>query len=143
MIEFTKNLIWTISFLIASNACADFSVIVHPDNTSEISQKDIANLFLGKVTKFSNGLNSLPVNQKSGCAARDTFDQTVLKKNPSQMKSYWSHMVFTGKAIPIRNLENDADVIEFVSSNTNAIGYIDSSSVNDSVKVLLSFDSTP
>ena len=46
-------------------------------------------------------------------------------------------MVFTGKAQPPKEVSDDAAVIAKVSSDPEAIGYVDSGAVNDSVKVVL------
>ncbi len=46
-------------------------------------------------------------------------------------------MVFTGKAQSPKEVADDAAVIGKVSENSKAIGYVDSGSVNDSVKVVL------
>jgi len=61
----------------------------------------------------------------------------LTKKNASKLKSYWSKMIFSGKAIPPEVVGDDAAVISWVASTKNGIGYVDSSAVNDSVKVLL------
>ena len=47
--------------------------------------------------------------------------------------------MFSGKGKPPKELGSDADVINFVSSNPGAIGYIDAGSVNESVKVVATF----
>ena len=46
-------------------------------------------------------------------------------------------MVFTGKTQQPKEVADDAEVIAKVSSDPQAIGYVDSGSVNDSVKVVL------
>jgi len=53
------------------------------------------------------------------------------------MKAYWSKMIFSGKAAPPAVFDNDAAVKSWVASNTDGIGYIDSSQVDVSVKVIL------
>ena len=59
----------------------------------------------------------------------------------SQLKSYWSKLVFTGKGQPPRDVQTDAEMIELVAGNPNIIGYVDISSVTDKVKVLTSISS--
>jgi len=46
-------------------------------------------------------------------------------------------MVFTGKAQSPKEVADDAGVIAKVSGDLKAIGYVDSGSVNDSVKEVL------
>jgi len=79
----------------------------------------------------------IPVDQNEGSAIRDSFYQKVAKKDAGQMKAYWSKMIFSGKAIPPVASSNDATVKTWVVNNPKGVGYIDSSAVDDTVKVLL------
>jgi hypothetical protein len=46
-------------------------------------------------------------------------------------------MVFTGKGTPPKEVADDAAVKSFVATTPGAVGYIDESKVDASVKVLL------
>jgi len=128
----TKTLLISLSLLaVSSVAIADIAVIANSNSSASVSQKDVKKIFLGKKTSMT------PVDQKDGNAIRDTFYQSVAKKDASQMKAYWSKMIFSGKAIPPEVSEDDAAVKAWVAKNPKGIGYIDSSSVDNSVKVLL------
>lgn len=52
------------------------------------------------------------------------------------MKAYWSKLIFSGKAKPLKELSSDSEVLRWMSSTPNAIAYIDASKVDDSVKVV-------
>jgi ABC-type phosphate transport system substrate-binding protein len=122
----------------ASFTTAEISVIVHPDNAmTSIREKETKKIFLGKSKKFSGGGKAVPIDQAGGSAARDAFHSKITKKNAAKLKSYWSRMVFTGKAQSPKEVADDAAMIGKVSGNPKAIGYVDSGSVNDSVKVIL------
>mgnify|MGYP005989150507 CR=1 FL=1 len=118
---------------------ADVSVVVNTANGNAISDSDISRLFLGKLKKFSDGESAKPVNSKSDAAARIEFEKKVLNKSSSQIKAYWSKRVFSGKGKPPKEVADDAAVLVFVAANPGAIGYISSSNVNDSVKVVKTF----
>jgi ABC-type phosphate transport system substrate-binding protein len=126
--------------LLAPLAQAEVSVIVSASNAnSAMSDKDIAKLFLGKTKSFPNGIQAIPVDQDAGTASRDAFRDTVLGKSASQLKSYWSRLIFTGKGTPPKESGDDAGVKALVAENPNLIGYVDSSVVDGSVKVLYKF----
>ncbi|GIU37252.1 type 2 periplasmic-binding domain-containing protein [Shewanella colwelliana] len=125
--------------LMSLQAFAGIAVIVHPDNASSLDKKAISNIYLGKTKSFPGGGQAVPINLDSGLPMREDFDANVLGKSSSQLKSYWSQKVFTGKGTPPKEMANDDEVIKLVSSNPNIIGYIDSSKVNDSVKVAAEF----
>ncbi|MEP1446233.1 MAG: phosphate ABC transporter substrate-binding protein [Paraglaciecola sp.] len=115
---------------------AEVVVIVHPSNDSALTQKDVQRIFLGKEKKFSNGNSILPINQQPSSSARGSFDTDTLGRSSTQIAAYWSKLVFTGKGIPPKELDNDAAVLAFVADNQNAIGYVDNASVSDAVKVI-------
>jgi hypothetical protein len=69
-------------------------------------------------------------------ASRATFDTTTLERSSSQVAAYWSKLVFTGKGIPPKEVNNDAEVIAIVADNQNAVGYVDSSAVTGAVKAI-------
>jgi ABC-type phosphate transport system substrate-binding protein len=72
-------------------------------------------------------------------AAKETFDSAVLSKSASQLKAYWSKKMFTGKGIPPKEVSSNDDMLKLISSNPSMIGYIDSTLVNDTVKVIAEF----
>lgn len=135
-----KILIMSIlSFTLSTPAFAEVVVIVNPANTAEISKADISRLFLGKKSKYSDNSKATPIYLAQGHAARDEFNKKALGKSSSQIKAYWSKLIFTGKGTPPDALGNIADVIAKVSSDPEAIAYIDAASANGSVKVVASY----
>ena len=65
------------------------------------------------------------------------FHKTLIGKSPKEIKVYWKKMMFAGRRFPPKSLDSDAEIIDWVSSNDGAIAYVDPSSVDESVKVLL------
>ncbi len=118
---------------------ADVSVIVNAANGATISEGDIPRIFLGKVKQFTNGDKITIINMKFKQATRNEFEEKVLNKSASQVKAYWSKLMFSGKGKPPKELASDKDIIAFVSSNPSAIAYIDAASADGSVKVIKTF----
>jgi len=124
--------------LYGATALAEVAVVVNPGSgVTSLSDVQAKALFLGKAKKFPNGTKATPVDQKEGSSARSVFNEKVLKKSDSQVKAYWSKMVFSGKASPLKSVADDAEVKAFVAGTSGAIGYIDSSQVDSSVTVVL------
>lgn len=124
-------------FFILSSLYAEVAVIVHKDNANNaISKNEVSRLYLGKLKKFPNGLDAIPIDLAAG-DSRKKFYSKVVKKNDAQLRAYWSRIIFTGKGQPPRQEQSEESIINLVSSNPNLIGYVDKSKVNDSVKVLL------
>lgn len=113
-------------------AMAEVVVIVNPKAADNSMTKDqVAQVFLGKSTAFS------PVDQPESAAIRAEFYKKVTDKDPSQVKSLWSKLVFTGKATMPKEVSDSAAVKKAVAANPKAIGYIDKSAVDATVKVVL------
>lgn len=132
-----RMLCLTLCCLLSAAAQAEVAVIVNPGNGASLSAEDVQRLFLGKLKSFPGGGEANPVNQKEGQPAREQFNQAVLNKSESQLKAYWSQLVFTGKGTPPKELDNDDAIKALVASTPGAIGYIDAAKVDGSVKVVL------
>lgn len=125
--------------LFSLSVCAEVAVVVHPGNAVTLDADGIAQIYLGRSKSFPDGKPVLPIGHAEGSSATETFNQKVLNKSSSQIKAYWSKLVFTGKGTPPKELGSDAEIVELVSQNPNVIGYIDKASVSDKVKVLATF----
>ncbi|MYM70798.1 hypothetical protein GTP55_03425 [Duganella sp. FT109W] len=113
-------------------ASAEIVVIVSKQNpATRMFSEQASQFFLGKSNLFT------PVDQADGSAIRNEFYKKVADKDAAQVKALWSKLVFTGKATPPKEFPNSADVKKAVAADPKAIGYIDKSAVDDTVKVIL------
>lgn len=135
----TIKTVLLLATLLSGSALADIAVVVNPANTNAVSADDLNRLFLGRASSFADGSKATPLNMAEGKPARDEFDSKVLNRSAAQLKAYWSKLVFTGKGTPPKELADDAAVKAAVAADSSAIGYISSSSVDSSVKVVASF----
>lgn len=58
----------------------------------------------------------------------------------SQVKATWARLIFTGKAHAPREVADAAAVKKAVAADPKALGYIQKSELDPSVKVLLTLD---
>lgn len=123
--------------LLSGRVCADTVIIGNNAMPDGVVDAGVAKkLWLGKMKKLPGVGKVKIVDQAKNSSIRDNFYVSVTSKNRSQIKAYWAKIVFTGKALPPKSLDTDSDVINLVKSSKNVIGYVDSASVDDSVKVL-------
>ncbi|NRB37410.1 MAG: phosphate ABC transporter substrate-binding protein [Pseudomonadales bacterium] len=127
-----------LSLVLASTlSLAGVVVVVSTSNANtELDEKQIYNIYMGKSKSFPDGEKVLPIDQKKGSANREAFRESILQKSSSQLNTYWSRLIFTGKGTPPQESGNASVVKDLVGKNPNLIGYIDSSDVDSSVKVL-------
>jgi ABC-type phosphate transport system substrate-binding protein len=124
----------------AQTASAETNVVVvvsFKSSVKSLTAEQTTKIFLGKVVTFPNGEAAVPLDQPEGSAIRDEFYSKVVHKNPSQLTAYWAKVIFTGDGRPPSMLADSAAIRKAVSHNPNAIGYIEKSAVNRSVRVVL------
>ena len=98
---------------------------------TSMSSEQVAQFFLGKSTSMT------PIDQAEGAPVRNEFYKKVADKEASQAKALWSKLVFTGKATLPKEYAGSAEVKKAVAADPKAIGYIEKSAVDATVKVVL------
>jgi ABC-type phosphate transport system substrate-binding protein len=100
-------------------------VVVNAANPAPALRRDQASgMFLGKVQRWPNGQDVLPVDQIDRSPARAAFARQVLGKSPDAVKFYWQELIFSGRATPPPERVSDIEVLTYVRSNAGAIGYV-------------------
>lgn len=133
-----KSLIAFLCLGMSGLVCAEIRVVVNtevPDTALTAGQA--SNLFLGKSKSLPSGTKVVPVDQDAEESSTVEFYSKVVRKNPNQLKSYWSGLIFTGKGVPPETVLDDDEVIDYVSENPNGIGYVSGDADVSGVKVLL------
>jgi ABC-type phosphate transport system substrate-binding protein len=129
------------SALAVSMANAQEAVVVGAKSSATaLTAEQAAGLFLSKSDQLPGVGTALLLDLPEGSPTRETFYTKVAGKSGSQVKAAWSRLVFSGKATPPKELGSTAEVKKMVAANPNAVGYIEKSAVDGSVKVLLSED---
>ena len=133
MKQFIKPSLVLGALLLALPAMAEVVVVVNTKAAeSSMTKEQVSQVFLGKSTAMT------PVDQSEDAPVRAEFYKKVTDKDPSQVKALWSKLVFTGKAAMPKEVGDSAAVKKAVAANPKAIGYIDKSAVDGSVKVVYS-----
>jgi ABC-type phosphate transport system substrate-binding protein len=99
-----------------------------------MSKDEVSQFFLGKNQSMK------PVDRSSSDPIKAQFYQKLSGQDLSQVKATWSRLVFTGKASAPKELPDAAAVKKAVAADPKAIGYIDKSEVDATVKVLLTLN---
>jgi ABC-type phosphate transport system substrate-binding protein len=124
--------------LSAAAANAEVVVIVNPKNpAANMTAEQVAAIFLGNSTTFPDGGAVALADQPEAAGIRGDFYQKATGRSVAQVKATWARLTFSGKGAPPKELKSDADVKAFVAGDPKAIGYVDSSAVDGSVKAVL------
>lgn len=127
-------LIAALAFFATCAGAADLVVVANPAAATPLTKDQVADLFLGKSQSLA------PVDQSDSSAVYAEFYRKATGRDIAQVKATWARLVFSGKAQAPRQLPDSAAVRRAVAADPKAIGYIEKSAVDSSVKVVLSLD---
>jgi len=130
--------LFTASLLLFSNLVfsAEFMVIAHPSFELELKKSDLVNIYMGRTKTLADGTKLQPIVQKATNVSTQSFYQWLVNKDIREIQSYWSRLLFSGRAKPPYEVDSPTTVIHIVSESPYAIGYISPSDLTRSVKVL-------
>ncbi|MCV2359738.1 hypothetical protein LNV08_12225 [Paucibacter sp. TC2R-5] len=139
--QYFSGLALVSALCLSGMAQAQVAVIVNSKSpTATMTADQVSAIFLGKSNTLPSGAAAMAADLPESAAAREQFYSKVTGKQAAQVKAAWSRLVFSGKATPPKELATAADVKKYVAANADAIGYIEKSAVDGSVKVVLSVD---
>jgi ABC-type phosphate transport system substrate-binding protein len=101
-----------------------------------LSKNQVRDVFLGRLISLPDG-RVTPIDQPESNPLRDEFYMKVTNKSAYQAKQHWAILHFTGLGIPPREGADSGDVKKILNSTPGAIGYIERSELDSSVKVIL------
>lgn len=130
-------MIWILLLFSYSSAENSYSIIVNKELTMETIDKETASsIYLGKKSNWPNGsrIHVVILDQDE---INKLFMNDIIKKTPTQYKAYWNQLVFTGKGTPPISFKTSKEVVEYVKTNSGAIGFIESNQKSGDVKEIM------
>ncbi len=101
-----------------------------------LDKNQVRNIFLGKLSVLPDGKNVIPIDQPESSPLRDEFYATVTNYSAAEANARWAELSFTGRGMPPRVSTSSSDVKIILNSTPGAIGYIEESELDSSVKVI-------
>jgi ABC-type phosphate transport system substrate-binding protein len=114
-------------------------VIVHPQRTAALAIDDVRRIYLGGRRFWDDGSTIVAFNLPAGTPVRERFSRRVLHGDSAQLAAYWNERYFHGMFPPAVLSSSDA-VKRYVASEPGAIGYIEATEVDSSVRVVLTLE---
>lgn len=112
-------------------------IVVSADSpVKELSRLQLADIYLGRTSRFPDDQPAVPIDQEPESPARERFYETFLGRSQAEIKAHWSKIIFTGRGRPPRDAPTGADVKRVVAGDPKAIGYIERRLVDESVRVV-------
>ncbi len=121
----------------AASAVADVVAVVSAKSPIDtLSKTQVTDIFLGRANRFPDGTPAVPIDQSEGSAVHAEFYASFAGRTTAQVKAYWSRIIFTGRGQPPKAVSNVSELKQLLANDPRAIGYIDRSDLDSSVKVL-------
>lgn len=133
----TRYAIFVLLSLASLAASAEIVVVVNNGNSvDELSQREVIDIYTGRKQSFPDGKPAIPIDQDMNSEIRVSFYRLLVNKSPSEINAYWARLLFSGRSSPPRMMPEAEVIIQAISENPSAIGYIDASMLDDRVKAV-------
>lgn len=114
------------------------TVVVNAESgVVHLSRSQVINIFMGRNREFPNGRAATPIDMPASNPAKAQFYRTLVNRDLDQMAAYWSRFVFAGSTAPPYQATSVADVINFVSTHPDAVGYLESPIKDSRIRAVL------
>jgi ABC-type phosphate transport system substrate-binding protein len=116
-------------------AHAQISIVVAADAEYTASEAELAQMFGGAVTAWASGQQVQIVDQPE-TPVGETFYADFIGRSVSQVRKAFTALLLSGQAPKPEQVDSDDDVKEAVNELAGSVGYIATSSLDDSVREL-------
>lgn len=115
----------------------EIAVVVAPDSPlQQLTAREVSNIYLGRLKTIA-GEKLLVLDHPMDSALRERFFKQVNGMDLRRLNAYWARLQFSGETQPPLSLDDNPSVLAMVRRNRYAIGYVDASTVDKSVRTLL------
>jgi len=127
-----------IALIVALPAIAgDVKIVANPSVTVDsISVAELRSVFLLQRRTLKDGSSVEPVLQNRG-PVHEAFLRQYLNRDSDEIQIYYQGLVFTGKGSMPKRLDSDSAVVAYVTRTRGAIGYVNTASPVDGLRVLV------
>lgn len=127
-----------------ASICADLVVVANAKSGIErMSREEVVFVFMGRWRQLPSGIVAQPVDLPVDSPERSAFYRQLVNKSPSEIKAYWSRLIFSGSARPPISPESHEEQMRILASTQGAVGYLERSLVDNRVRIVFDFSSAP
>jgi len=117
--------------LFASN---DMVVVTNTSVVEKLSKSEVKRLFLSKTNKVHN--INIKVVELSENGEKDKFYKQISGKSKSQLRSYWTRLIFTGKAKPPVQVNTMDELLKEMKKSEVIVTYLPKNKVTKQMKIV-------
>lgn len=127
-----------IASLVPCVAAADVAIVVHPENPeTNLAADELGRILRQEQRRWKSGGPIYLVFRSSGSPPRDVVLRRVFRMNDLELKQLWLGKLYRGEIASFpRVVDSDVAVRRLVGQAPRALGFLDASAADGSVKVL-------
>ncbi|MBF0204971.1 MAG: hypothetical protein HQK67_11860 [Desulfamplus sp.] len=117
----------------------DIAVVVNIENKNveHLTSKQISEIFLSRRRTFPSGDPVVVLEQEWNGAIREAFFRLLNGMTLKRLNAYWGRLQFCGEVQPPAIMPNDMAMLDAIRNNSQAIGYISTVYLDESVRAIL------
>ena len=137
---FRHLVVLTALLMSTSSGAEQFAIVVNANNNEAIEISDVERIYLGKKGAADSRFEGKPIHLPRDNRLFKAFSKKVLGKTPSQLRAYWAKRIFTGKGRPPDTVSSQSELVEILTNNLNAIGYMNMTKVSPQLRIITTVD---
>lgn len=115
-------------------------VVVNKANQiSLLSKKQIIDIYMGRYLSFPDGESVSPIDFPTNSNIKQQFYLQLVNQNERKIKSYWSRLLFSGRAKPPKEAQSLENAIVLIEQTSDAIAYLSREQVTSEMKIVFEF----
>lgn len=123
-----------------SQSDSSLVVVVNRANPIQsLSKKEIVDMYMGRYQSFPDGTPVLPIDFPNNSEVKARFYKHLVNQSEKRINSYWSRLLFSGRARPPRETKLAEQVAALLQQNNDAIAYLPKHSVTEDMKIVFQF----
>lgn len=129
------KLAWSLTFMsILQLQALEIAIVTNSQAISKMDKNEVKRLFLGQVNRVDDIHINLVELEKT--SYKEAFYKALTNKNTTQLRSYWTRLIFTGKGKPPKQVASQEELAHSMDTPEVIITYLPLESVQPDMKVL-------
>jgi len=104
---------------------------------ARVSKSQLKRLFLAK-SDYIDGVR-LKVIELSSTEYKEAFYHHITNKNSVQLRSYWTRLIFTGKALPPKQFTSKQELFQQIEEKKDIVTYLPLKEIPADTHIIYSF----
>ena len=129
------RLLFVILILTSLLRATDIAIVSsYAFDLTSLDKASVSRIFLAKTNRINS--TRVKVFELKNSSYKKQFYKEVSGKSLAQLRSYWTRLIFTGKAQPPKQLRNREELIQKMKDDNTVISYLPLNEVTDDMKIL-------